>query len=347
MKTFDFAGKFRYLVLIPAILLIIGIVGYFVVGGFNWGVEFTGGILISADLGTETFDTDDVNNILSENGLLDAPVVKGGTSVDIRLGNVDSSQEDDVRALLIEKMTEKYPDFEISGWDAVGATVGSELRTNAISSAALACVLMLVYIWIRFELFSGLAAVAALVHDVVIMFVAVLLLRIQLNSSFIAAILTIVGYSINSTIIVFDRVRENRRFSGSRSTDFKEVMNKSIGQTINRCINTSITTLLSLVFLYVLGVDSVKEFTLPIIVGLIAGAFSSTFLAGPFWVVLHNMRAKSRAAKTSTRAEAKPVTAAATANGGGAAAPKAPAKPQAVRYSKRPANKKKGKQNNE
>ena len=166
--------------------------------------------------------------------------------------------------------------------DYVGATVGKDLLTNAAFALIIAIVLMLIYIWIRFELYSGIAAVIALIHDVLIMFTFVAIFRTQINSPFVAAILTIVGYSINNTIIIFDRIRENNKKYGGQITSAENV-NLSVSETMTRSINTTITTLIALVALYVLGVDSIKTFTLPIIVGIIAGFYSSVFITGPLW----------------------------------------------------------------
>ena len=156
---------------------------------------------------------------------------------------------------------------------------------------------MLAYIWFRFELASGVVALIGIVHDVLIMFVFTILFRIQINTPFIAALLTIVGYSINNTIIIFDRIRSNRqKMSGDVSLN--EIVNTSIRETLNRSVNTTITTLIALVVLFVLGVESIKTFTLPIIIGVIAGFFSSVFVAGPLWVLMtKNKKDKAKAVK--------------------------------------------------
>lgn len=146
----------------------------------------------------------------------------------------------------------------------------------------------LIYIWIRFELLSGLSALVALIHDALIMSALVLIFRTRINSSFIAAILTIVGYSINDTIVVFDRIRENtKRFKHSLNKE--QIVDKSVSETIVRSLNTSITTLFTITALYILGVQSIKEFALPLIVGIISGTYSSIFIASPFWVAMNNM----------------------------------------------------------
>ncbi|MBE7054848.1 MAG: protein translocase subunit SecF, partial [Ruminococcaceae bacterium] len=146
---------------------------------------------------------------------------------------------------------------------------------------ALAIILMLLYITFRFDFQSGTSAVLALAHDVIIMLGFYSLFQFTVSTSFIAAILTIVGYSINATIIVFDRVRENNRLMRKATPD--EVADNAIKSSYYRAINSSVTTLLTIGVLYVMGVDSIREFALPIIVGIIAGTYSSLFIAGPFW----------------------------------------------------------------
>ncbi|MPN35210.1 Protein translocase subunit SecF [bioreactor metagenome] len=143
---------------------------------------------------------------------------------------------------------------------------------------------MLVYITIRFEAITGISAVLCLLHDLLVILTAYTLFRIPMSTTFIAAILTILGYSINATIIVFDRVRENMKLI--RKTGFADIVNKSIWQTFARSVNTSLTTLFTVLILYFLGVPSIKAFALPIIIGIVAGTYSSVFMSGNIWVLL-------------------------------------------------------------
>ena len=170
---------------------------------------------------------------------------------------------------------------QVASVDSISETVGKELWKSAATSIAIAALLMLLYITFRFEVLSGLSAVIALIHDLLIMISFYVIFRVPVNTSFIAAILTILGYSINATIVIFDRIRENARFA--KKVPFAETVNKSIWQTLNRSINTSLTTLFTLVVLYIIGVQSIKEFALPLIVGIVAGTYSSVFISGPVW----------------------------------------------------------------
>ena len=164
--------------------------------------------------------------------------------------------------------------------DFVGPTMGRELIRDAVKSIMIASGLILVYIWIRFKLKSGVAAIIALIHDILVMIAVTSIAGIQINSSFIAAILTILRYSINDTIVIFDRIRENTKRLG-RKMDMYEIVDQSIKQSVIRTLNTSLTTIFTVAALYVLGVESIKDFTLPILAGLIAGTYSSLFIAGP------------------------------------------------------------------
>lgn len=151
---------------------------------------------------------------------------------------------------------------------------------------------MLVYIALRFDFASGLAAVIGLLHDVLIMIAFMVILRsvIQMNSSFIAAMLTIVGYSINNTIVIFDRIRENNKKPAYAGMMREEVVSISVRESLGRTINTTLTTLVTIVTLYILGVDTIREFSLPIIVGILAGAYSANMINGYVWAALEEMR---------------------------------------------------------
>ena len=166
----------------------------------------------------------------------------------------------------------------------VSASVGSDLRKSAVKASVLAVLLILVYITIRFELRSGIAAVCSLVHDLLVMLSIYVIFQIPFNMNFIAAALTILGYSINAPIVVFDRIRANKKLY--QKAGFSEIVNRSIGQTMGRSINTTVTTLLAILMLVIFGVSSIRTFAIPVCVGVVAGCFSSVFLSGPMWNLL-------------------------------------------------------------
>ncbi len=186
----------------------------------------------------------------------------------------------EVKDKIISAMT--LPDVyagSVTGGDLVGATVSTELLFNAILAVSLALIFMLCYIGLRFQLSSGIACIIALLHDVLIMFAFMAIFNIEINSTFIAALITILGYSINNSIILFDRVRENMRTVYAKSMSPEGVANKSIKETLIRSINTTITTLIMILMVAIIGVSEIKIFAFPIIFGLLAGTFSSIFIA--------------------------------------------------------------------
>lgn len=289
MRNFDFCKNWKKIFILPIVLIIVGVVLFFAMG-LNIGVDFSGGSLIYAEIGSGKFDVDDIRSLVNDH-TANATVSYSGDNnvgVDIRLGGSDNATE--IQDKIIEALKTKYSledaNLEV---EYVGPTIGRSLLINACVALAIAFVLMLVYIWVRFELFSGLAALIALVHDVLITFVFVILFRVQINTPFIAAVLTIVGYSINNTIIIFDRIRYNATMMGAKASK-SDMVNTSIHETFRRSVNTTVTTLIALVVLYIFGVESIRTFVLPITVGVVAGFFSSVFVTGPLWVLMTKNR---------------------------------------------------------
>ena len=185
--------------------------------------------------------------------------------------------------------------------DTIGKAMSTQILTNSLLAVLIAMILMLLYITFRFEFSSAVAAIAGLFINIFIMLAFYIIFRRPVNNSFIAALLTIIGYSINNTIIIFDRIRENNR--KLRSASYEEIANTSIGQTMARTINSTITTLFTIGMVYILGVSSIREFALPIIVGLVSGVISSIFICAPIWVWWKNaQKAKGRAARKAFKA---------------------------------------------
>ena len=181
----------------------------------------------------------------------------------------------------------------------ISAGTSKKILTDSMYAVLIAVALMLLYITVRFEFLSGVSAVVGLIHNIVIMIGFYALFKIPVNNSFVAAILTIVGYSINNTIVIFDRVRENLR--KNKSASYEEIADTSTAQSLNRTINSSITTLITIGMLYILGVNSIREFALPIIIGIIAGTYASIFLCAPLWVKMKNGVAKRRRNKAASK----------------------------------------------
>ena len=282
----------KFFASISIIVIIVGIV-ILVISGFNLGVDFTGGTILTVDVGQE-FEAAKIEAVVAEYAGDYSVAVSEDTKAIIKLQDkdADAEQQNLVRQTIVDEIAAEYPGAQLETQDRVGPVAGKELTRNAFISVLIACVAMLLYIWARFKALSGIsagvAALVALVHDVAIMSAVVLVLKVQVNSSFIAAILTIVGYSINDTIVVFDRIRDNeKRMKGASLRG--QLVDRSISETIVRSLNTSITTLFTITALYILGVASIKEFALPLIVGIISGTYSSIFIAAPLWVWMHKI----------------------------------------------------------
>mgnify|MGYP001629989440 FL=1 len=269
--------------------------------GINVGIDFSGGMSMQYTMG-ESVTQPDIEGVLNGIGLKDYAVSVQGTgkdSINIRIKAIDEDGVQGVQASITEALQAKYPNAAIYGdVNYVGPVAGATLLRNAFLSVLIAALCMLIYIAIRFDFNSGAAAVLGLVHDVLIMLSFMVILRsfVQMNSSFIAAMLTIVGYSINNTIIIFDRIRENARKMPS-STPRVDVVNRSIKECLGRTINTTLTTLVTIVCLYIFGVSSIREFALPIIVGIISGVYSANMINGYVWAFLEEKKRAKKAAK--------------------------------------------------
>ncbi len=260
--------------------------------GINLGIDFSGGLSMQYNLKTAP-EKGVVESVLNDLGVVSTVTYQGADDSEavIRIKDVAEDDIQDLQAKFEEGLKAKYPEAEnIGDVNYVGPVAGATLVKNAIISVLLAAALMLIYIAIRFDFNSGVAAVFGLIHDVLIMLSFMVILRnvIQMNSSFIAAALTIVGYSINNTIVIFDRIRENAK--KMPSTPREEVTNISIRESLGRTICTTATTLITIVALCILGVASIREFALPIIIGIISGVYSANMINGYIWAALEEKR---------------------------------------------------------
>ena len=272
---------------IVAVALILSVCGL----GINFGIDFTGGLSMKCAMGG-AYDKAEVEAVLKAQNLGAYTLAEqGGNEILVRLSNINEDDVQNVQAAIEAGLAAKYPAAQrIGDVNYVGPVAGETLLRNAIMSVVIASVCMLIYIAIRFDFSSGVAAVLGLMHDVAIMLSFMVILRsvVQMNSSFIAAMLTIVGYAINNTIVIFDRIRENARKAPSADRD--EVVNKSVRECLGRTVNTTLTTLITIVALYVLGVDSIREFALPIIIGIVSGVYSANMINGYVWAFLEDKR---------------------------------------------------------
>lgn len=284
-------AKRKILFTIPIVIIIAGIIAGCVMG-FNLDIDFSGGTEITIDMGSAKFTNEEIQTAVEDACGHDVSTVQKMDKGQVLIKLTDylnDTENQSIKTAFAEKYELEEGAISIT---SVSATIGNEMVGQSILLCVITVILMLAYITIRFEFKFGLCSIIALVHDVLIMITFYIIFRIPVNSSFIAAILTIIGYSINATIVVFDRIRESLR-QATKKTDIDELTNNCIMSTMTRSINTSLTTLITVVVIYAMRIKSLDEFTLPLIVGVIAGAYSSIFIAGPMWALLKKGKKKA------------------------------------------------------
>lgn len=295
-KNIQVAEKSKIWFAISLILIAIS-VGSLFINGLNFGIDFIGGTIVTIELNTP-FETSDAKALIEEYDS-SADVTYAGEAKTQVIISTKKDLSTEERQTLFSKFQEKYnlEDTDLLSIDTVSPSIGAEMANSAMIAAVVAVLLMLVYITFRFEFMFGLAAVIALVHDLIIVLGVYSIFQIQVNSPLIAALLTILGYSINDTIVVFDRIRENRPKFGKY--DYANLVDTSVSQTLRRSINTSFTTLLAIGALYAFGVPAVQDFALPLMVGIVSGTYSSIFIASALWCKIKEFQASKSAAVKS------------------------------------------------
>ncbi len=321
-SNWDIVGRTKLWFSISLIIIVAGLVSM-LAQGINWGIDFTGGSLLKYQFersligegSSEGQIIAQTRPLLEQYGLGNAQIqVSGGDQLFIRTGTLDekqaAEQDKQISAALQEQFGGRAGKLSLLGRDMVGPIVGKHLRNTALLALSLGSILILIYVGIRYEFRFGVAGVAALIHDVLIVIGVMALLRMELNSEFVAALLTIIGYSINDSVVIFDRIRENMRvYRGSR---FADIVNTSLLQTMTRSVNTTMTTLFALIALFFFGGPAIHSFSLALIVGIASGAYSSIFIASPI-VVLWERAGIRREQSQRRPAHAPAVTAEATA----------------------------------
>ncbi|NMA02416.1 MAG: protein translocase subunit SecF [Clostridia bacterium] len=288
----DFAGKRKIWFFISLLVIVPGLISL-VLQGLNFGIDFAGGNLYQLAFQKEVTQ-EKLRESLAINNLADSQVQPSENNVFIvKTKILDQELEQQV----LKTLEKELGSFEILRNEQVGPSIGSELRRNAVISLSIAIVLMILYITIRFEFKFAMAAITALLHDVLITMGIFSIFQIEVNSVFIAAILTILGYSINATIVIFDRIREN--LTKTKKEAIEIVVNNSITQTLARSINTTLTVLFVLVPLYFLGGETTANFTLALIIGVTSGAYSSILIASPLWLELKKFSKKNKNIKAN------------------------------------------------
>ena len=301
MPKFDLAGHRKIWFLISALIIIPGIICMFV-RGFNFGIDFTGGTIIDLKF-AQPVTIAEVRTSLAKYGLDGSTIQLSGAQSDvtssedvmIRTTDLEEEQRKEVMATLKQDVG----DYTVLREEKVGATIGGELITNALEALVISWALIILYVAYRFEWKFGVAAVLALIHDILIVLSVFSLTQRQIDSSFIEALLTIVGYSINDTIVIFDRIRENLRLHFRRNGDVNALVNTSVYQTLTRSLYTVFTVLFTTFALYFFGGETTKDFAFALLVGFGVGCYSSIFIASPLWIVFRGWSEKRRAAKVA------------------------------------------------
>ena len=271
-----------------SLFLVVISIAILIFKGLNYGIDFSGGNLIQVKY-EEKITLKDINSSLDK-------IAKEVTQLSSNSRKVQVSEDNTViirsqelteaqKEIVLENLNE-VGKYTLDKVDKVGASIGKELKTSAIYSLAIGTVLIILYITMRFEFLFSIGAVTALIHDIIIAVGVIALLGYEVDTPFIAAVLTILGYSINNTIVVFDRIRENLRRKTKEKLSFEDVLDRSINQVMIRTINTSVTTLFAIIAILIFGGDSLRTFIVTLLIGILAGTYSSVFVATPIMYLL-------------------------------------------------------------
>jgi len=290
MKTininFEFMKWHKHAVYASIIIIFVSLISIFT-KGLNYGVDFNGGTIIEISFQDDA-PIEEIRGYLQENDYEKSSVQFFGSKKDIliRMPNIVSANESTLSNNLIAELKNKY-DFNLKRVEFVGAQVGEELRDQGIIAALIALFLIMIYIALRFEYRFSIGAILALLHDVFLIVGLFSITQIEFNLSVFAAILAVIGYSLNDTIVVFDRIRENFKASIIENVDTTDVMNQSINQTLSRTLITSLTTLLVLISLILFGGEILFGFSFALIAGVIIGTYSSIYIASSTLLIMN------------------------------------------------------------
>lgn len=291
MKVFKITEKRRIWFAIFSVIILIGL-GSMLTRGFNLGIDFTGGTLLELKFNQQV-TVEKVRDVLKnyglENSIIQLAENEDKTAENKAVFIRTSILEDASRIKIMEQLATDVGSFDVLRVEHVGAVIGGEITQQAITAIVVSWLLMIAYITWRFEFKFAIAAILALLQNVLVVLTFFSLFHIEIDASFVAALLTVVGFSINDTIVIFDRIRENLRFH-KRADGLEALVNKSVSQTLTRSIYTVMTVLFVTISLYVFGGDTTKNFSLALIVGFTCGCFTSIFCSGSFWIELNNLK---------------------------------------------------------
>ena len=291
---FDIIGKKYWWFLISIILIVPGFISM-AVQGFNLGIDFTGGTLLDLKF-SQPVSVAEIRDALKDYHLENSTIQLALADNQEKAANAmirTHALEENERRTVLSGLEQKLGKFDVLRAEKVGAVIGSELTRQAVIALVISWILMIGYISYRFELKFAIAAIIALIHDVLVVMGVFSIFRLEVDATFVAALLTIVGYSINDTIVIFDRVRENLK-SHRKTELFSELVNRSIWQTMTRSIYTVLTVLFATAALYIFGGETTKNFSLALLIGFTSGCYSSIFNASPIWVLLMENAEKKR-----------------------------------------------------
>ncbi len=283
---YDFVKLSKYFYTFSIILTIAGIVSLSVFG-LNYSVDFRSGSNVDITL-TKPLTEAQVKPVIEKLGFANDPSINTGSGgqMSIRFETVLTDTQENALKQAFNKDLDSGASFEVN---TVDPTIAKELERNAIYAVLLASLGIIIYVTIRFEWRFAVASVVALLHDAFLVISVFSIFRLEVDLTFITAVLTIIGYSLNDTIVIFDRIRENMRFAKQKKTgEVATIVNKSISQTMTRSLNTVLTVFIACLFLFILGSESIRMFSLAMMIGLAFGAYSSIFIASPLWLVLKN-----------------------------------------------------------
>lgn len=299
MGSFDFIGRRKIWYTVSLIAICLSFF-FMITRGFNLGIDFTGGTIIDLKFKQEV-NINEVRQVLNKYDLSNSTIQLSGEDSsatkahDVMIRTLDLTETQ--RKAVMHSLKEDLGDYQMLREEKVGAVIGHELILNAIWATLVSWLLIIAYVSYRFEFKFAIAAVLSLIHDVLIVLGAFAFTQKQIDSSFVAAILTIIGYSINDTIVIFDRIRENLKLHFRKNGDVGEIANKSIHQTLTRSIYTVCTVLFTTFALYIFGGETTKDFSFALLVGFISGTYSSIFIASPLWVTFRKYYDKKKKAK--------------------------------------------------
>ncbi|HDK26185.1 MAG TPA: protein translocase subunit SecF [Candidatus Atribacteria bacterium] len=273
-KKFDFVKNRKIAYFISSVIILIGLISI-IFQGFNYGIDFAGGTLLQIRF-DKPVSTTEVRNVLSEFNLSQSTIQNlSENEFVIRTEKIDSEQRKEILSAFKENLT----DLDILRVETVGPVIGENLKKLAIYALIFAFIGIILYITIRFEFKFSIISILALLHDCLIVLGIFSLLHKEITISIVAAVLTIVGYSLNNTIVILDRLRENIKFKTRES--FENLINISVNQSLSRTINTALTTILPILALYFFGGNILSDFALALFLGMVAGTYSSIFIASP------------------------------------------------------------------